>query len=82
MVPELVVFPVLAHFGVEEILVDRRQFLFQGGIQFGDDFLVSLHGEYYILDGAARPKRERLNHAAKGFGRAISPLCPLTRAVP
>src|ERR1017187_10284786 len=40
---ELVVLPVLTHLRVEEVLVDGRQLFFQRGIQFNDDFRISLH---------------------------------------
>ena len=37
MLSELVIVPVLAHFRVEEILIDRSQLLFKSLIQLSDD---------------------------------------------
>src|SRR5580658_8230319 len=57
----LAVLPVLTAFRVEKILADRRQFLFQGRIQFGNDLLLfgGLEGTFRLRDG--RQGRIELN---------------------
>jgi hypothetical protein len=44
LVPEPVVAPVLAHAGVDEVLVDRGQLVGEDLVQGVDDLIVSTHG--------------------------------------
>jgi hypothetical protein len=40
---KIIVFPVLAHFGVNEILTERCELFLQSHIQRGNDLFASLH---------------------------------------
>jgi len=44
VIREVAVVPVLAHLGMQEVLVDRGQFFLERLVQQGDDFRVAFHG--------------------------------------
>src|SRR5579871_4008641 len=44
VIGQLIVVPVLAHLCMKKVLVDRRQLLFEGFVQDGDDLGIASHG--------------------------------------
>jgi hypothetical protein len=59
---QLLVFPVFAHLRMKEVLADCRQFLFESGVQFGNDFRISTHGRIVIqlqLHAQGQPVRPK-----------------------